>query len=307
RLPDSVKYEGMGMESSFPLRVSQSFVKQIEPGNMDDPLLIQILPRPYESELVEGFCNDPVGDLNNSVSNGVIHKYRNRVLLTVTGACAIHCRYCFRRNFPYSAENPRSDNWNKALRYIGQHTEIEEVILSGGDPLMLELEQLRVLVQQIEKIEHIKRLRIHTRVPVAAPNMVNEQMVTWISAIKLPVVMVVHCNHSNELSTEVKSALSLLSQAGARLFNQSVLLKGVNDNPQTLAELSNKLFDYGVQPYYLNLLDRAHGTAHFEVGEKRAREIISTLITLLPGYLHPKLVRDKGKSTGKVVLGTEYL
>jgi len=309
-LPESIKDEAnetIEKEGSFPLRVGRSFLNQIEPDNPDDPLLLQILPRLSENRQVEGFNRDPVGDLEHSVSNGVIHKYRNRVLLTVTGACAIHCRYCFRRNFPYSSENPQRDNWDGALSYIEQHREVEEVILSGGDPLMLELDKLKALVQKIEEIGHIKRLRIHTRIPVVAPEMVNKDVVTWLGGISLPVIMVIHCNHSNELSTEVVTTLSHLTRAGVRLFNQSVLLKGINDNPHTLAELSKKLFYAGVQPYYLNLLDRAHGTAHFEVSDELAREISATLHTLLPGYLIPKVVRDKGKSTGKVVFGIECL
>ncbi len=307
RLSERVLDEAMEAESAFPLRVSRSFLEQIEPGNPDDPLLLQILPRSYENELVEGFCSDPVGDLESSVRSGVIHKYRNRVLLTVTGACAIHCRYCFRRNFPYNTENPRRDNWDGALSYINQHPEIKEVILSGGDPLMMDLDQLTELVQRIEEINHIESLRIHTRIPVVATEMVNEHMVAWLEAIELPVVMVIHSNHPNEISPAVESTLSRLTQAGVRLFNQSVLLKGVNDNPQILAELSKQLFDAGVQPYYLNLLDRAHGTAHFEVSDGRAREIIGALQRLLPGYLLPKVVRDMRKSTGKVVFGFESL
>jgi len=304
QLPESLQKEAINTESSFPLRVSHSFGEQIEAGNPNDPLLLQILPRTCENEQVEGFSNDPVGDLDNTVSHGVIHKYHNRVLLTVTGACAIHCRYCFRRNFPYSSENPRRDHWDGALRYIRQHTEIEEVILSGGDPLMLELDNLRELVEQIIKIDHVIRIRIHTRIPVVAPEMVSQEMLAWL---KLPLVMVLHSNHPNELSAEVVATLSRLAQAGVRLFNQSVLLKGVNDDPQTLADLSNRLFDAGVQPYYLNLLDRAHGTAHFEVSDEQTKEIISRLQTLLPGYLLPKVVRDRGNNRGKVVFGLESL
>jgi len=307
KLPESLQKEAINAESSFPLRVSHSFWEQIEAGNPNDPLLLQILPRACENEQIEGFSNDPVGDLDNTVSHGVIHKYHNRVLLTVTGACAIHCRYCFRRNFPYSSENPRRDHWDGALRYIHQHTEIEEVILSGGDPLMLELDKLRELVEQIVKIDHVIRIRIHTRIPVVAPEMVSQEMLAWLKTIPLPLVMVLHSNHPNELSAEVEATLSRLAQANVRLFNQSVLLKGVNDDSQTLAELSNRLFDAGVQPYYLNLLDRAHGSAHFEVSDERTREIISQLQTLLPGYLLPKVVRDRGNNRGKVVFGLESL
>lgn len=306
-LPESIKKGALEVADSFPLRVSRSFLGQIEASNPDDPLLLQILPRSDEDERVEGFSSDPVGDLDSTVSHGVIHKYRNRVLLTVTGACAIHCRYCFRRNFPYSTENPRRDNWDGALHYISLHPEIEEVILSGGDPLMVELDNLEELVQQIERFEHVMRIRIHTRIPVVAPEMINRRMVAWLETINLPLVMVIHSNHPNEISPEVVDTLRRLTQAGVRLYNQSVLLKGVNDHPQTLADLSNRLFRAGVQPYYLNLLDRAHGTAHFEVSDERAREILSQLQTLLPGYLLPKMVRDRGNNTGKVVFGLESL
>jgi len=307
RLPDAVKEAAMGVGEGFPLRVSRSFLEQIEPDNLDDPLLRQILPQSQENNQIEGFTADPVEDLQNSVSSGVIHKYRNRVLLTVTGACAIHCRYCFRRNFPYSSENPKRDNWDSAITYISHHPEVEEVILSGGDPLMIDLESLKELVRRIEAIDHIRRIRIHTRIPIVAPEMVDQSMISWFEEMRLPLVMVLHSNHPKEISPVVESTLRRLSQMGVRLLNQSVLLKGVNDSAEILANLSNRLFDAGVQPYYLNLLDRAHGTAHFEVGDARARIIISNLHRLLPGYLIPKVVRDKGKSIGKVVFGFESL
>ncbi|MCW8824826.1 MAG: EF-P beta-lysylation protein EpmB, partial [Gammaproteobacteria bacterium] len=306
-LPESFQIERTGPDGDFPLRVPHHFLQQMEPGNPADPLLLQVLLQQQESEQVDGFSCDPVDDLQSSVTPGLIHKYHNRVLLTVTGACAIHCRYCFRRNFPYSSENPRRDNWDSALAYISQHPEIEEVILSGGDPLMMELEGLKALVQRIESIAHIERLRIHTRIPVAAPEMVNQSMFEWFEKIALPLVMVIHSNHPNELSPEVTLLTKRLSQAGITLYNQSVLLKGVNDHADILARLSKRLFDAGVQPYYLNLLDRAHGTAHFEVSDSRARKIISSLEKLLPGYLMPKVVRDKGNNSGKVVFGFESL
>lgn len=307
KLPTEIPQSISAINDQFPLRAPLSFVKQIDPTNPADPLLRQILPDLVEQREVAGFSDDPVGDLNNNVNDGVIHKYHNRVLLTVTGACAIHCRYCFRRNFPYSSENPRRNNWEGAIDYIRQHPEIEEVILSGGDPLMVETESLNRLVEQIEKIDHIKRLRIHSRIPVVAPEMITEQILTWIGGITLPVTMVIHSNHPNEISAQVIDTLDKLSQVGVSIFNQSVLLKGVNDEPHLLAELSKKLFNAGVQPYYLNLLDRASGTAHFEVDDKSTREIIKTLQTLLPGYMLPKVVRDRGGKSGKVVLGFESL
>lgn len=307
KLPTKMPQSISAINDQFPLRVPLSFVKQIDPTNPDDPLLRQILPDLAEERDVVGFSDDPVGDLNNNVSDGVIHKYHNRVLLTVTGACAIHCRYCFRRNFPYGSENPRRNNWEGAISYVRQHPEIEEVILSGGDPLMVETENLNNLVEQIGKIDHIQRLRIHSRIPVVAPEMITNEVVAWLKEITMPVTMVIHSNHPNEISTQVINTLNKLSQAGVRLFNQSVLLKGVNDDPHLLAQLSNKLFDAGVQPYYLNLLDRASGTAHFEVDDMSAKEIIRTLQTLLPGYMLPKVVRDMGKKSGKVVFGFESL
>ncbi|HEX5340450.1 MAG TPA: EF-P beta-lysylation protein EpmB [Gammaproteobacteria bacterium] len=281
-----------GAASQFPLRVPRAFVARMRKGDPADPLLRQVLATGAELTDMPGFVNDPVGDLASRRHPGVLHKYRNRVLLITTGACGVHCRYCFRRHFPYQDETARSDDWREALGYLRGDGEVNEVILSGGDPLSLNDRQLAGLVAGLEAIPNIKRLRIHTRQPVVLPSRVDDALLAWLGACRLQKVVVLHINHARELDAAVAKACTKLRQTGALLFNQSVLLRGVNDSVAALAALSEALCAAGVTPYYLNLLDRVKGAAHFEVPENEARELMRDLRTRLPGYLMPRLVRE---------------
>ncbi|MGH8282473.1 MAG: EF-P beta-lysylation protein EpmB [Gammaproteobacteria bacterium] len=286
----------------FPLCVPRAFVSRMHKGDAADPLLRQVLPLGEELEDVPGFSDDPVGDLPSSRHPGVLHKYRGRVLLIATGACGVNCRYCFRRHFPYAEETARHQGWHDALEYLRADASISEAILSGGDPLSLTDRVLAELVNALEQIPHIKRLRIHTRQPIVLPSRVDAALLTWLRDCRLQKVVVVHVNHARELDTAVVEALSRLRTAGAVLFNQSVLLRGVNDSVKVLVGLSEALFAAGVIPYYLHQLDRVRGAAHFEVAEAEARILIGELRARLPGYLLPRLVREIPGTPSKVPL-----
>ncbi len=292
-LPSELLPAALASSQDFSLRVPRGYVARMQKGNPRDPLLRQILPLQDEQFSVAGFTYDAVGDLAAMTVPGLLHKYHGRVLLVTTGACAIHCRYCFRRHFPYSAANPGTQQWEAAIEYIGADTSINEVILSGGDPLSLSDQRLGKLVGLLEKIPHLKYLRIHTRLAIVLAERINDDLLAWLTGTRLKPIMVVHANHANEIDNTVRDALALLAAHGVSLFNQSVLLHGVNDSPQALAKLSEHLFDAGVTPYYLHLLDRVKGTAHFEVDETSACLILDQLRNLLPGYLVPRLVRER--------------
>ncbi len=278
--------------AAFPLRVPRGFLARMQKGDPHDPLLRQVLPLGEELLEVPGYGKDPVGDMPSIAAKGLLHKYQGRVLLIATGACGVHCRYCFRRHFPYGDETARADDWREALDYLRADASVNEVILSGGDPLTLSDERLGAFARALETIPHIKRLRIHTRQPVVLPSRVDERLLAWLSACRLQKVVVLHMNHGREMDTALKQACTRLKGAGALLLNQSVLLKGVNDSAVALAGLSEALADAGVLPYYLSLLDPVAGAAHFDVPETRALEIMAELRARLPGYLVPKLVRE---------------
>jgi EF-P beta-lysylation protein EpmB len=231
----------------FPLRATHSFVARMQAGNIDDPLLLQVLPLHLENQLTPGYNTDPVGDLPASKSPGVIHKYHGRVLLVTTGACAVHCRYCFRRHFPYSTANPAADDWRQALQYIAGDASISEVILSGGDPLSLSDHKLLRLVSLLAQIPHVTTLRIHSRLPVVLPQRLGEAFIAHLAAFGLQIIMVIHANHANEINTEVVASLAQLRRYGIPLLNQSVLLRKINDNAHTLAALSRTLFAHGTR------------------------------------------------------------
>ncbi len=279
-------------QSAFPLRVPRGYVARMRKGDPADPLLRQVLPDRKEELSVDGFGLDPVGDGMAEIVPGLLHKYAGRVLLVTTGACAIHCRYCFRRHFPYASSNPSTGLWQRALDYIRKDAEIREVILSGGDPLSLSDIRLAQLVDQIQAIPQVRRLRIHSRMPIVLPERIDADLLAWLSDTRLTTVVVVHANHANEIDDSVRAAIGRLRAAGVSVLNQSVLLAGVNDSAAALADLSESLFDAGVTPYYLHMLDRVAGAAHFEVAESRALEIMQELRAVLPGYLVPRLVRE---------------
>lgn len=276
----------------FPLRVPRGYVARMDKGNPNDPLLLQVLSQGLEMADQPGFQLDPVGDGPSVASPGLLHKYHGRVLLVATGACPIHCRYCFRRHYPYSDSRPDNKKWSDAMDYIAADSSINEVILSGGDPLSLSTERLQVLTQQLAEIPHIRRLRIHTRMPIALPERINKSLLDWLSQLPWKTILVIHCNHAQELDSGVTRALANLGSTGTTLLNQSVLLKGVNDNVSALTHLSEALFSAGVLPYYLHLLDRVLGAAHFEVSEYQATKLVEEIHSLLPGFLVPKLVRE---------------
>ncbi len=286
----------------FPLRAPRDYVARMRPGDAHDPLLRQVLPLGAEWDQTPGYAHDPVGDLDAMAAPGVLHKYHGRVLLVTTGACAIHCRYCFRRHFPYTTANPAAGQWRGALDYIESDSSIGEVILSGGDPLSLTDARLAALAEQLNTIAHLKRLRVHTRLPVVIPERITSDLLAWLSGGRLQAVMVIHANHAQELDDRVAAALARLRDAGVTLLNQSVLLRGVNDSVEVLAALSERLFALGVLPYYLHLLDRVQGAAHFDVPESEAAALMSGLNACLPGFLVPKLVREIFGASGKSLI-----
>lgn len=281
-----------GRDTGFPLRVPEGYLQRMRPCDADDPLLRQVLPAGAELLETAGFATDAVGDLAKSRAPGLIHKYHGRVLLIATGACAIHCRYCFRRHFPYEQELAAREQWRPALAVIAEDTSIHEVILSGGDPLALATGKLAELTAQLARIPHVRSFRIHTRLPVVLPERVDQPLTDWLSALPWPTAIVVHANHGNEIDADVGAALRRLRDAGATMLNQAVLLAGVNDSVPALVELSHRLYQYGVLPYYLHLLDRVHGAAHFEVDVDTARRLHDQIRLQLPGYLVPRLVRE---------------
>ncbi|QFU66394.1 EF-P beta-lysylation protein EpmB [Klebsiella quasipneumoniae] len=285
----------------FPLRVPRAFIARMEKGNPDDPLLRQVLTAEEEFIVAPGYSTDPLEE-QHSVVPGLLHKYRNRALLLVKGGCAVNCRYCFRRHFPYAENQGTRRNWQTAMNYIAEHPQLDEIIFSGGDPLMAKDHELDWLMTQLEAIPHVKRLRIHSRLPIVIPARITETLVSRFQHSSLQVILVNHVNHANEIDNEFRTAMTMLRQAGVTLLNQSVLLRGVNDNAQTLADLSNALFDAGVMPYYLHVLDRVQGAAHFMVNDDEAREIMRELLTLISGYMVPKLAREIGGEPSKTPL-----
>ncbi|MFY2764563.1 EF-P beta-lysylation protein EpmB [Arenimonas sp. MALMAid1274] len=288
--------------AQFPLRVPRGFAARMRRGDPHDPLLRQVLPLDDEDRVVPGFGLDAVGDADARGGSGVIHKYDGRALLVATGSCAVHCRYCFRRHFPYGQETAAAGQWREALDYLAADTGIHEVLLSGGDPLSLATAKLEEFTRGLARLGHVRRLRLHTRLPIVLPERVDEPLLAWLSALPQRVVVVVHANHANEIDAPVAAALRRLQQAGATLLNQAVLLRGVNDEAGTLADLSEALFEAGVLPYYLHQLDRVAGTAHFEVPENRSRALHAALAARLPGYLVPRLVREVAGAPAKLPL-----
>ncbi len=277
----------------FPLLVPRSFIDRMEPGNPDDPLLRQVLPRGAELLAEPGYGDDPVGESGAANRRrGVIQKYRGRVLLLLAGGCAVNCRYCFRRHFPYEDNRNSRAGWQAALGEIARDESIAEVILSGGDPLLVDDDQLAAIADSLAAIPHVRRLRIHTRLPIVIPSRVTSALPEAITRPGLDTVVVLHSNHPRELDAGVGDAVAALRHAGVTVLNQAVLLAGVNDDADTQVALSETLFSIGVLPYYLHLLDRVRGAGHFDVDEERARRLLADITARLPGYLVPKMVRE---------------
>lgn len=304
-LPDYALPLAQGTGRRFSLRVPRGYVARMRKGDPHDPLLLQVWPLSREDEITPGFGSDPVGDLAATRGTGVLHKYHGRVLLIATGTCGIHCRYCFRRHFPYAEANPARDDWRSALDYLERDASVTEVILSGGDPLLLSDQRLEGLARRLAAIAHLQRIRVHTRLPIVIPQRVDDALLGWLGATRLRPVMVVHINHANEIDAAVRMAMKRLSDAGVVLLNQSVLLRGINDSAQALTRLSEALFDAGVMPYYLHLLDRVQGAAHFEVAQAEAQSIMVHVQRLLPGYLVPRLVREEAGVPSKRLIALD--
>jgi EF-P beta-lysylation protein EpmB len=286
-------------DAGFALRVPRGFVARMRRNDPTDPLLLQVLPQRAEHDHVEGFTVDAVGDMASKAGHGILHKYDGRALLIASGSCAVNCRYCFRRHFPYGEEIAAASQWRDALAHVKADPSIRELILSGGDPLTLATHKLEELTRGLADLPHVIRLRIHTRLPVVLPERIDEAFVAWLTALPLQKVVVLHANHANEFDASVDAACARLRDAGASLLNQSVLLRGVNDGADVLARLSERLFAAGVLPYYLHQLDRVQGAAHFEVNDSRALALMEALRARLPGYLVPRLVREVGGDASK--------
>jgi len=288
----------------FALRVPLSFAASMEKNNPNDPLLRQVLPITDELAFYTGYTNDPVGDLPSATQTGILHKYQGRVLLINTGSCAINCRYCFRRNFPYADLQLSKQQEHAVIQSIQNDPSIHEVIFSGGDPLLLNDARLTRLIEQINHIDHIKRIRIHSRLPIVLPARITPELIHTLTQSPKQIIMVLHCNHANELNERVITACQQLKNHGITLLNQSVLLKGVNDDAAVLCELSERLFQHGVIPYYLHLLDKATGTGHFAVSETEALLLMERVQACLSGYLVPKLVKEvAGAESKRYVVG----
>lgn len=286
----------------FPLRVPRRFAALMRRGDPADPLLRQVLPTAAEAHSVPGYHADPVADAAARRAPGLLQKYARRALLITTGACALHCRYCFRRHFPYLEDRAQRDRFAGALAALATAPDIDELILSGGDPLMLDDATLARLIAALDALPGLKRLRLHTRLPSILPSRITERLCATLAASRLQLVTVVHINHPAELDAEARQALLKLGELDAPLLNQSVLLRGVNDDADTLAALSEALFSLRVMPYYLHLLDPVSGAAHFAVPEPEARALITALRNRLPGYLVPRLAREQPGAPAKTIL-----
>ncbi|MDP7537281.1 MAG: EF-P beta-lysylation protein EpmB [Methylococcales bacterium] len=289
----------------FSLRVPRNYVTRIKKNDPKDPLLLQVLPVTQELLTDAHYTSDPVGDINALAAPGIIHKYQGRALLINTGSCAINCRYCFRKEFPYADQHLRRDAQNSALDYLQQHPTISEVILSGGDPLILNDDRLQHLFTALKKITHIKRIRIHSRIPIVLPERITPELISLLNQTDKKIIIVLHCNHSNEIDNTVKAVTKQFIQNEFTVLNQSVLLKNINDSVETLQQLSETLFDAQIQPYYLHLLDKVTGTQHFNVQKEDAVRLVKTLRNTLPGYLIPQLVQEQAGKPAKTVINLQ--
>lgn len=302
QLEDSALARQLGGDAQFPVLVPRFFVGLMQKGNEQDPLLRQVLGVQQEDRLVPGYVTDPLGEQPANVRPGVVHKYHGRVLLIAAGGCAVNCRYCFRRHFPYADNRVGRKQWQAALEYVAADDSISEVILSGGDPLLLDDAALAQLCRQIDGIPHVQRLRIHSRLPVVIPQRLTPALSALLAGSRLQTTLVLHVNHPAEISPELVQGLDGLRKQGVTLLNQSVLLQGVNDDPQLLCELSEALFAAGVLPYYLHRLDRVQGAHHFALPQERIAQLYRYMKEHLPGYLLPRLVCEEAGQPHKTLL-----
>lgn len=292
----------LAANKTFHLRVPAGFLARMRYGDPNDPLLRQVLPINAEMQSIEGFLTDAVGDGAATTEPGILQKYHGRALLIATGSCAIHCRYCFRRHFPYANNNAARNRWSNALATISANPQIEEVLLSGGDPLSLSTAKLTQLTDGLQAVPHLRRLRLHSRLPIVLPERIDTHFIHWLSKLPWPVAFVLHANHPNEFDSSVDAAVTKIRSSGAHVFNQAVLLKGINDDIDTLTTLCTRGFSAGVIPYYIHQLDHVTGTAHFAVTDEKARALHAALRARLPGYLVPILVREMAGQTSKTPL-----
>ncbi|TWT38833.1 EF-P beta-lysylation protein EpmB [Blastopirellula retiformator] len=302
QLPPACVEAAVAAAADFPLFVPREFVAKMTPGDPHDPLLLQTLPVLRELDSPQGFTDDPVGDEAATLTPGLLQKYAGRALLVTTGACAVHCRYCFRRHFPYTEVPSGVAAWREAVEALAADESIYEVLLSGGDPLTLADATLAQLAEQLAAIPHLRRIRVHSRLPIMIPQRINEELLAWLTGTRLTAIVVIHANHPRELERPVLAAIERLSQAGVMVLNQAVLLAGINDDVDVLAELSERLTDHRVQPYYLHQLDRVKGAAHFEVSRERGTELIRQLRTRLPGYAVPRYVEEIAGEPNKTII-----
>ncbi|MCG2574051.1 EF-P beta-lysylation protein EpmB, partial [Acinetobacter sp. ME22] len=286
----------------FKLRIPRAFVGKMNVGDPFDPLLLQVLPHHLELEDHEGFVTDPLGEEQANQLPGVLHKYQSRFLLTLTGACAVHCRYCFRRHFPYQENLPKNEDWIQIKQYLLDHPDINEVILSGGDPLTLTNKKLALWIERLESLPQLKMLRIHSRIPIVIPDRIDEEFISLLKNSRLHIILVVHSNHASEIDEYTAKQLQRLTENRVTVLNQAVLLKGVNDSVEQLAALSYRLLDARVMPYYLHVLDKVKGAHHFDLPTTSIDQIYTELLARLPGYLVPKLVREIAGEKNKTPL-----
>ena len=300
-LPNHLAQQGAAAHQNFKLLVPRPYLSRMEYGNPNDPLLLQVLPSAMEMQKVAGYTKDPLEEADHNPQKAIVHKYKRRLLVITTGTCAVNCRYCFRRHFPYGDNQLAQAEWQSVIDYLQRHPEVNEVILSGGDPLMMKDALLADKVRKLEALPQIKRLRIHSRLPVVIPARVCDDMLAWITASRLDIVMVWHINHANEVDEEVSQAARKLKSAGVTLLNQAVLLKGVNDSVEALVQLSEAVFSAGLLPYYLFTLDPVEGAAHFDIRIQEAQHLMGKVAAELPGYLVPRLAKEIPGQPAKTV------
>lgn len=301
-LPQSLLAGATRASSEFQLMVTRSFLSRMEHGNAADPLLLQVLPVSRELDNIRGYSDDPLQEASARTAPGLIKKYGSRALLVAAGSCAINCRYCFRRAYPYETEPRQLEDWEPALNALEADSAVNEVILSGGDPLLLSDSRLTKLLERLESIPHVSMLRIHSRIPIVLPSRLTSALLGRLLESRLQPVVVVHSNHPNEVAGDCEGALRRLVRAGIPTLNQTVLLRDINDDSGTLVDLSRRLTAVGVMPYYLHKLDRVIGTSHFAVSEERGRELISEIRLQLPGYAVPRFVVEEPGEPHKTVL-----
>ncbi|TDP00507.1 EF-P beta-lysylation protein EpmB [Marinomonas balearica] len=300
-LPPDLAATHIGATQAFRLLVPRPYLSRIEKGNLTDPLLLQVLPQYQELSDVEGYVKDPLNEAEHNPQKALVHKYESRVLVITTGTCAVNCRYCFRRHFPYGDNQLAQHEWQNVLDYVANDPNINEVILSGGDPLMLKDKILSERVKSLESIKHVKRLRIHTRLPVVIPSRIDDEFISWVTRSRLSIVLVTHINHANEIDHDVALAMQKLKNVGVTLLNQGVILKGVNDSVDAQVNLSDRLFEVGLLPYYMFTFDPVEGAAHFDIAIEEAQLLMGEVAKKLPGYLVPRLAKEIPGRASKTV------